>query len=1385
MNFKLKRTGSKALVTGLVALQVFALTSPTSAAASTDALKVSAAFTPVAGVSSDDPGFVYGSKSTDYVSGQDYYYLENQYVKTLIGPTKAKNDQAGPFTSGAIMDAVSKDTNRENLDWTQFVLSPTMNASWNTGNNGFDISDLNVKGNTVVGTGASQSAPGITGEVTYSLEENSPLIKMEIKLTNTGDSNYSGYFEYLIDPDEAEEDDTYVPGVGWTKSQTNTVLTNHEWDENYIFEGTAGAYTGNTAHAILWDERAEAPSGLVNDGYIFGVWFDASLEAGESKTITLYHMPHKPGDSSKPYSEAALWAADLRGDIDINNYGVITGTITDVEGNPIQNVDVTCQYATGENAGTSAGTAITDENGNYSIRVEKNVYTLTASIPGHAQGSQSIDMRAVEDYTVDIELDSMSGTRILDSTSMQSFGGLVECKPGDYTIENENLTMSVAKESQDGQLKASSAGRILDIAANGRTDAMDWLFTSWISDVKPHKDVLDNVNPGDSWMELDTRFDDFEVVSQSSSRIVLKTTGVYHHDLANTPDGQEAVIEQIITLESGKQYAEIETTIKNTSGQEMTVYAGDAMDVDKNTQNSYAPGIGNVTATYNSPIDEKPSQPWFAQYASAEPEIYAFMYDNAEEMRVFGSNQWMMGYIPVTLAADESYTYSRQLVVLDTEGYGDQSEAMNAFYNTYMYGLEANMDVYDGTVAKGDVFPVSVTVENSSNEAMKDVNVSLTLPYQMFNIGEKAQTISEVPAGESKTVEFSVLALEGGRGQIKASVGTEDGISINFSEALSISGEGYYAGDNHTHSTHSDGKGTIHENVDSAYEDKLLNWLYSTDHNKISQYDETVAETGRLEGNFISITGTEITSSNKGHALAYGIGNDFIPEYRINQTVNGELWTWQDTIDQVNEAGGIFYVAHPNYPGLKFSDPYGIQDYQGIEVWNGFYHAIDPDKNVNTFAFDYWDDVNRRGEQKYFGIANSDGHNSGKMGDPYIKTEMDNLTYENIQEILANGSYYGSNGPEIRYNIDGAGMGETLTIKEDGKVDFNITAFDQNYDLVNVKLIKNEITGSATEGQSEVVFNKNLEGKGVKEFKTTLSLDVKAGEFYRVEVTSEQGTTGNGGQGQGQGMGFAFSNPIWIDDGEKSNATDIKSINYDGGQVIDTIGGNTVISLNGDFSADNLSVNVSEGATVDTEIIDNLDGQLSTAAAVKITVTAEDGTKEEETVFLTQGTEEETSAEIVSIAGVRVDTQVGKLPELPDTVEATYDDGTKKDVAVVWDEVTEKMVAEAGEFTVEGTVEGTSVKAEATVNVVAAGTGDNNTGSGSQDNTGGNNDSGDNNGNVDNTNDNNANNDNTGDDLETPETSDSLPIVGFTVLLGSAAAISVLMAYKRIRMKKF
>ena len=71
--------------------------------------------------------------------------------------------------------------------------------------------------------------------------ENTPLVKMEVKLTNTGAEDYQGYFEYLVDPDESGEQHTYVPGVGWTVKNSSTVLTGGEWTDNYIFEGCSNA----------------------------------------------------------------------------------------------------------------------------------------------------------------------------------------------------------------------------------------------------------------------------------------------------------------------------------------------------------------------------------------------------------------------------------------------------------------------------------------------------------------------------------------------------------------------------------------------------------------------------------------------------------------------------------------------------------------------------------------------------------------------------------------------------------------------------------------------------------------------------------------------------------------------------------------------------------------------------------------------------------------------------------------------------------------------------------------------------------------------------------------------------------------------------------------
>lgn len=75
---------------------------------------------------------------------------------------------------------------------------------------------------------------------------------------------------------------------------------------------------------------------------------------------------------------------------------------------------------------------------------------------------------------------------------------------------------------------------------------------------------------------------------------------------------------------------------------------------------------------------------------------------------------------------------------------------------------------------------------------------------------------------------------------------------------------------------------------------------------------------------------------------------------------------------------------------------------------------------------------------------------------------------------------------------------------------------------------------------------------------------------------------------------------------------------------------------------------------------------------------------------------------IASLKPVTVNTYVGRAPKLPETVEATHENGLTSNPAVVWDAIDPALYAESGSFTVEGTVEGTELKAVATVYVAPA-----------------------------------------------------------------------------------
>ncbi|HEU5109424.1 MAG TPA: Ig-like domain-containing protein, partial [Micromonosporaceae bacterium] len=71
-----------------------------------------------------------------------------------------------------------------------------------------------------------------------------------------------------------------------------------------------------------------------------------------------------------------------------------------------------------------------------------------------------------------------------------------------------------------------------------------------------------------------------------------------------------------------------------------------------------------------------------------------------------------------------------------------------------------------------------------------------------------------------------------------------------------------------------------------------------------------------------------------------------------------------------------------------------------------------------------------------------------------------------------------------------------------------------------------------------------------------------------------------------------------------------------------------------------------------------------------------------------------------AVQPVTVTTPVGQIPALPGTVTKVYADGTTAPAPVVWEPVTPDQVAAPGTFTRVGIVDGTPLRATATVTVL-------------------------------------------------------------------------------------
>lgn len=243
--------------------------------------------------------------------------------------------------------------------------------------------------------------------------------------------------------------------------------------------------------------------------------------------------------------------------------------------------------------------------------------------------------------------------------------------------------------------------------------------------------------------------------------------------------------------------------------------------------------------------------------------------------------------------------------------------------------------------------------------------------------------------------------------------------------AVVINQPGWYRGDLHTHTVHSDGAWDVAALLKAARERKL-DFLALTDHNTIAGLAEMiqVAPPGLL-----TIPGIELTTF-WGHALSLGTW------HWIDWRVEPARRTMPDIAAEVSANGGLFIIAHPNSigdPKCTGCDWRYAEMMPGparlVEVWNGVWDNADSGNERSLATWYHWLNQGHQLTATAGTDAHGPHHYKAKAGFNVVYAEA--LSQQAILEAIARGHLYLSTGPRLELSArtpagDEAMMGDTL-----------------------------------------------------------------------------------------------------------------------------------------------------------------------------------------------------------------------------------------------------------------------------------------------------------------------------------------------------------------------
>ena len=243
-------------------------------------------------------------------------------------------------------------------------------------------------------------------------------------------------------------------------------------------------------------------------------------------------------------------------------------------------------------------------------------------------------------------------------------------------------------------------------------------------------------------------------------------------------------------------------------------------------------------------------------------------------------------------------------------------------------------------------------------------------------------------------------------------------------------GAGWYRGDLHAHTLHSDGAWDVAGLLEAARASKL-DFVTLTDHNTVSGLDEMARASA---ADLLTMGGMELTTF-WGHALSLG-ARQWI-DWRTEPGEPGEPGgrTMPGIAGEVTRAGGLFIIAHPGSVGdpvctgcaWRYADMLPGPA-RAVEVWNG---PWDDPESGNERSLALWYDWLNQGHRMVV-TAGTDAHSFEPAARPgFNVVYADALSQAAILGAIRRGHLYLSAGPGLTFTArtpagDCALMGDAL-----------------------------------------------------------------------------------------------------------------------------------------------------------------------------------------------------------------------------------------------------------------------------------------------------------------------------------------------------------------------